>query len=165
MIARSLAIATASGIRTASSWWRCLPSSLEPLGAGRGVFGVHAGHGGVNRWRRAVRRFRPLRVMAVRRRGDGAQRCSPTASSPRPPLYLGFACSRDRGGGGRWIPALVHVQRDYPDRLGLSIGIVSAGVGVGMVPRAARAASDRCVAMADGVSGMGVVGGGVDRVP
>jgi MFS family permease len=32
-----------------------------------------------------------------------------------------------------WVPALVQVQRDYPDRLGLAMGIVSSGVGVGML--------------------------------
>jgi MFS family permease len=34
---------------------------------------------------------------------------------------------------GGWVPALVHVQREYQDRLGLSIGIISAGVGLGMM--------------------------------
>jgi len=29
-----------------------------------------------------------------------------------------------------WIPAIVQVQRDFQDKLGLAIGIVSAGVGV-----------------------------------
>jgi MFS family permease len=32
-----------------------------------------------------------------------------------------------------WIPAIVQVQRDFQDKLGLAIGIVSAGVGVGML--------------------------------
>jgi predicted MFS family arabinose efflux permease len=32
-----------------------------------------------------------------------------------------------------WVPALVFVQREFQDRLGLAIGIASAGVGVGMV--------------------------------
>jgi MFS family permease len=32
-----------------------------------------------------------------------------------------------------WIPALVQVQRDFQDRLGLALGIVSSGVGVGML--------------------------------
>ena len=49
-------------------------------------------------------------------------------------LYLGFgvftalavaACG--------WIPALVEVQRNFRDRLGLAIGIASSGVGVGML--------------------------------
>jgi len=32
-----------------------------------------------------------------------------------------------------WIPALVQVQREFQDRLGLALGIVSSGVGVGML--------------------------------
>ena len=32
-----------------------------------------------------------------------------------------------------WVPALVQVQRDFQDRIGLAIGIVSSGVGVGML--------------------------------
>src|SRR5690606_16118255 len=32
-----------------------------------------------------------------------------------------------------WTPALVHVQREYQDRVGLAMGIVSSGVGVGML--------------------------------
>ena len=32
-----------------------------------------------------------------------------------------------------WVPALVQVQRRFPDRLGLGLGIVSSGVGVGML--------------------------------
>lgn len=32
-----------------------------------------------------------------------------------------------------WIPSLVQVQRDFRDRLGLAMGIASAGVGVGML--------------------------------
>ncbi|HWD22880.1 MAG TPA: MFS transporter [Burkholderiales bacterium] len=32
-----------------------------------------------------------------------------------------------------WMPALVHVQREYQHRLGFSIGIISAGIGVGML--------------------------------
>lgn len=32
-----------------------------------------------------------------------------------------------------WPAALVQVQRDFPDRVGLALGIVSSGVGVGML--------------------------------
>ncbi|MGE0874790.1 MAG: MFS transporter [Burkholderiales bacterium] len=32
-----------------------------------------------------------------------------------------------------WVPAVVQVQRRFKDRLGLSLGIVSAGVGAGML--------------------------------
>jgi MFS family permease len=34
---------------------------------------------------------------------------------------------------GGWVPALVHVQRNFQDRLGFAIGLISAGVGIGMV--------------------------------
>ncbi len=32
-----------------------------------------------------------------------------------------------------WVPALIEVQRRFHDRLGLALGIVSAGVGIGMI--------------------------------
>ena len=32
-----------------------------------------------------------------------------------------------------WVPALVQTQRRFPERLGLALGIVSSGVGVGML--------------------------------
>ena len=32
-----------------------------------------------------------------------------------------------------WVPAIVQVQRDFQDRLGLALGIVSSGVGLGML--------------------------------
>ena len=32
-----------------------------------------------------------------------------------------------------WVPAIVQVQRDFQDKLGLALGIVSSGVGVGML--------------------------------
>jgi predicted MFS family arabinose efflux permease len=32
-----------------------------------------------------------------------------------------------------WVPSLAFVQRNFPERLGLSVGIISSGVGVGMV--------------------------------
>lgn len=49
-------------------------------------------------------------------------------------LYLGFgivtAIAVSTCG---WIPAVVMVQRRFQDRLGLALGIVSSGVGVGML--------------------------------
>jgi len=49
-------------------------------------------------------------------------------------LYLGFgvvtAVAVCMTG---WTPALVQVQRDFQDRLGLAMGIVSSGVGLGML--------------------------------
>ncbi len=32
-----------------------------------------------------------------------------------------------------WVPAVIQVQRRFPDRLGFALGIVSAGVGIGMM--------------------------------
>ncbi len=32
-----------------------------------------------------------------------------------------------------WVPAVIEVQRRFHDRLGLALGIVSAGVGIGMI--------------------------------
>jgi predicted MFS family arabinose efflux permease len=34
---------------------------------------------------------------------------------------------------GGWVPSLVFVQRNFQERLGLSVGIISSGVGVGML--------------------------------
>src|SRR3990170_7588994 len=49
-------------------------------------------------------------------------------------LYLGFGVATALAvAAAGWIPSLVYVQREYQDRLGFSIGIVSAGVGVGML--------------------------------
>jgi MFS family permease len=49
-------------------------------------------------------------------------------------LYLAFgAATAFAVALAGWVPALVYVQRHFQDRLGLSIGIISAGVGVGMM--------------------------------
>jgi MFS family permease len=49
-------------------------------------------------------------------------------------LYLGFGVfTAIAVAAAGWIPALVQVQRDFQDRLGLALGIVSSGVGVGML--------------------------------
>ncbi|MBI1942336.1 MAG: MFS transporter [Betaproteobacteria bacterium] len=49
-------------------------------------------------------------------------------------LYLGFGVlTAIAVAAAGWIPAIVQVQRDFQDRLGLALGIVSAGVGVGML--------------------------------
>ena len=91
-------------------------------------------HGGVNPLVGALcARFRPLRVMAVGGLAMGIALYADSFISTPGQLYLGFgvitAVSVSAGG---WVPALVYVQREFQDRLGLSIGIVSAGVGVGM---------------------------------
>ena len=49
-------------------------------------------------------------------------------------LYLGFGVFTAVGvAAAGWIPAIVQVQRDFQDKLGLALGIVSSGVGVGML--------------------------------
>ena len=48
-------------------------------------------------------------------------------------LYLGFGVFTAVAiASCGWIPALVQVQRDFQDRIGLAIGIASAGVGLGI---------------------------------
>ena len=49
-------------------------------------------------------------------------------------LYLAFGVATAVAvAAGGWVPALVHVQRESQDRLGLAVGIISSGVGVGML--------------------------------
>ncbi len=49
-------------------------------------------------------------------------------------LYLGFGVfTAVAVSASGWIPVLVQVQRRFPDRLGLALGIVSSGVGLGML--------------------------------
>jgi len=92
-------------------------------------------HGGVNPLVGALcARFRPLRVMAFGGAAMGLALLADSFIATPLHLYLGFGVLTALAvSAGGWIPALVHVQREYQDRLGLSIGIVSAGVGVGMV--------------------------------
>jgi MFS family permease len=92
-------------------------------------------HGGVNPLVGALcARFRPLRVMAFGGAAMGLALLADSFIATPVHLYLGFGVLTALAvSAGGWIPALVHVQREYQDRLGLSIGIVSAGVGVGMV--------------------------------
>jgi len=49
-------------------------------------------------------------------------------------LYLSFGVVTAVGvAASGWVPALVQAQRRYPHRLGLALGIVSSGVGIGML--------------------------------
>jgi MFS family permease len=49
-------------------------------------------------------------------------------------LYLGFGVFTALAvAASGWVPALVQAQLRFPDRLGLALGIVSSGVGVGML--------------------------------
>jgi MFS family permease len=92
-------------------------------------------HGGVNPLVGALcGRAGPLRVMAFGGAAMGFALLADSFIATPVHLYLGFGVlTAVAVSAGGWIPALVHVQREYQDRLGLSIGIVSAGVGVGMV--------------------------------
>jgi MFS family permease len=92
-------------------------------------------HGGVNPVIGALcARFRPLRVMAFGGAAMGLALFADSFISTPAQLYLGFGVLTALAvAAGGWVPSLVHVQREFGDRLGFSIGIVSAGVGVGMV--------------------------------
>ncbi len=92
-------------------------------------------HGGVNPLIGALcARFKPLRVMAG---GGVAMALALFADSfiaTPVHLYLAFGVlTAVAVAAAGWVPALVHVQREFPERLGLSIGIISSGVGVGML--------------------------------
>lgn len=79
-------------------------------------------------------RFRPLRVSAVGGAAMGIALFANSSISSPLGLYLLFgAATAVAISTAGWIPALVYVQRNFQDRLGLAIGIVSSGVGVGMM--------------------------------
>lgn len=92
-------------------------------------------HGGVNPIIGALcARFRPLRVMAVGGAAMGLTLFGCSFISTPLELYIifgGFTALSVSAAG--WIPSLVFVQGQFTERLGLSIGIVSSGVGVGML--------------------------------
>jgi len=79
-------------------------------------------------------RVRPERMVAWGGAALGLALCADSWIQTPLQLYLGFgvvtAASVAACG---WVPAVVQVQRRFKDRLGLSLGIVSAGVGVGML--------------------------------
>jgi MFS family permease len=92
-------------------------------------------HGAVNPLIGALcARAGPLRVMAFGGAAIGLALFADSFIATPAGLYLGFGVlTAVAVAAGGWIPALVHVQREFQDRLGLAIGIISAGVGVGMV--------------------------------
>jgi MFS family permease len=92
-------------------------------------------HGGLNPWIGALcARAGGLRVMAFGGVAMGVTLFADSFISTPLELYLGFGVATALAvAAAGWIPALVYVQREFQDRLGLSIGIVSAGVGVGML--------------------------------
>ncbi len=92
-------------------------------------------HGGVNPLiGAACARFRPLRVIAAGGAAMGVTLVLDSFISSPLGLFLSFgvltAVAVALGG---WVPSLVFVQRTFSERLGLSVGIISSGVGVGML--------------------------------
>jgi MFS family permease len=92
-------------------------------------------HGGVNPVIGALcARFRPMRVMAGGGVAMGLALFADSFIATPAQLYLSFGVLTALAVAlAGWVPALVYVQREFQDRLGLSIGIISSGVGVGMV--------------------------------
>ena len=92
-------------------------------------------HGGVNplvgAW---CDRVRPLRLMAGGGVALGLVLWADSYISSPWQLYLGFGVFTALAvAAAGWVPALIQVQRDFHDRLGLALGIVSSGGGVGML--------------------------------
>ena len=78
-------------------------------------------------------RFKPMRVTAAGGLAMGLALFADSFISSPLELYLAFGVATALAvAAGGWVPALVHVQREYPQRTGLAIGIISSGVGVGM---------------------------------
>ena len=92
-------------------------------------------HGGINPVIGALcARFRPLRVMAAGGAAMGLALFADSFVTTPLGLYAAFGVlTAIAVAAGGWVPALVFVQGQFKERLGLSIGIISSGVGVGMV--------------------------------
>ncbi len=92
-------------------------------------------HGAVNPLIGALcMRAGPLRVMAAGGAAMGLALFADSFIATPAQLYLGFGVATALAvAAAGWVPALVYVQREFQHRLGLSIGIVSSGVGVGML--------------------------------
>ncbi|MDA1118827.1 MAG: MFS transporter, partial [Proteobacteria bacterium] len=92
-------------------------------------------HGGVNPVVGMLcDRLRPLRLVAAGGVALGLSLWADSFISEPWHLYLGFGVfTAIAVAASGWIPALVQVQRDFQDKLGLSLGIVSSGVGLGML--------------------------------
>jgi MFS family permease len=134
----ALSLALAYGIWYAYSVF--LVALLADFGWSRsvlaGAFSVFTlVHGGVNPVIGALcARFRPLRVMAGGGLAMGLALAADSFIDSPLQLYLAFGVlTAVAVAAAGWVPALVHVQREFPERLGLSIGIISSGVGVGML--------------------------------
>jgi MFS family permease len=92
-------------------------------------------HGAVNPLVGALcARFRPMRVMGAGGAAMGAALLMDSFISSPVELYFFFGVATAAAvSAGGWIPALVYVQREFQTRLGLAIGLISSGVGVGMI--------------------------------
>lgn len=92
-------------------------------------------HGGINPLvGAACDRLRPLGLMAAGGAALGLALWADSYIASPWQLYLGFgAFTAVAVAAAGWVPALIQVQRDFPDRLGLALGIVSSGVGLGML--------------------------------
>jgi MFS family permease len=90
-------------------------------------------HGGVNPLVGALcDRVRPMRLMAGGGVALGLALWADSYIATPWQLYLGFGVFTALAvAAAGWIP--VQVQRDFQDKLGLALGIVSSGVGVGML--------------------------------
>jgi MFS family permease len=92
-------------------------------------------HGAVNALVGALcARFKPLRVTAAGGLAMGVTLFADSFISTPLELYVlfGVATALAVSAAG-WVPALVQVQREFPHRLGFAVGIISSGVGVGML--------------------------------
>jgi MFS family permease len=79
-------------------------------------------------------RLRPLGLMAAGGVALGLALWADSYIAAPWQLYLFFGVfTAIAVAAAGWIPAIVQVQRDFQDKLGLAIGIVSSGVGVGML--------------------------------
>jgi MFS family permease len=92
-------------------------------------------HGGVNPLVGMLcDRVRPLQLTAAGGAALGLALWADSFIASPLQLYVCFgAFTAVSVAAAGWIPALVQVQRDFQDKLGLALGIVSSGVGLGML--------------------------------
>ncbi len=92
-------------------------------------------HGGVNPLVGALcDRLRPLGLMAAGGAALGLALWADSYITEPWHLYLGFGVfTAIAVAAAGWVPAIVQAQRDFQDKLGLALGIVSSGVGLGML--------------------------------
>lgn len=145
MLSRSLALGViAVTLALAYGIWYAysvvLVALLQEYGWSRsllaGAFSVFTlVHGGVNPVVGALcDRLRPPGLMAAGGAALGLALWADSFITAPWQLYLFFGVfTAIAVAAAGWIPALVQVQRDFEDRLGLALGIVSAGVGLGML--------------------------------